>query len=164
MPMPVSMAAARIQEERGFALVLALTTTVIVSILVISAITYTSSNTRSARVSAKRTTAYHLAEAGLNNALGAIMSSSVPNLATLLTPRTQTYDDGTATWSGSLDESSPNASFPGHFACWNVTSTGLARNPTGGADLKRTLTIKVPLDPVYVQHLVNDVYDYVFVY
>ena len=151
-------------DERGFALVLALAATVIISILVISMITYTSANSRSATVSSGRNKAYHLAEAGVNDALNVVFASATPNLASLLAPRTVTLDGGTATFSGSLDESSPNASCPGYFACWNITSTGLARNPTGGAQLKRTLSIKLPLDPVYVQHLVNDVYDYVFVY
>jgi hypothetical protein len=125
---------------------------------------YVSANSRSARVSTGRNQAFYLAEAGLNDAVNTINASSTPNLATLLTPRTQSYDTGSATWSGTLDESSPNVSCPGHLACWNITATGLARNPTGGSPLKKTLKVKVPLDPVYVQHLVNDVYDYVFVY
>lgn len=150
--------------ERGFALPLALATMIVLGIAVTATIEYTSSNSRAAGVQKNRNQAYHLAEAGLNNALNTITKSATPNLATLLPPRTATYDGGTATWSGTLDESSPNTNCNGHLACWLVTSTGLARNPTGGAQLKRTLTVKVPVDPVYVQHLVNDVYDYVFVY
>jgi hypothetical protein len=153
-------------NESGFALVLALAATVIISILVVSMITYTSSNSRAATVSSGRNKAYHLAEAGINNALNLVYASATPNLANLLAPRTVNYDGGTATFSGSLDESFPNESCPGWFACWNITSTGFARNPTGGpsAQLKRTLNVKLPLDPIYSQHLVNDVYDYVFVY
>ncbi|HYT51132.1 MAG TPA: hypothetical protein VEL10_02885 [Gaiellaceae bacterium] len=154
----------RIAPERGFALPLALACTVVLGISVTAAITYTSSNSRAAYVSKSRNNAYDLAEAGINNALNTITTSSTPNLPTLLPQRSQTYDNGTATWSGTLDESDPNVSCPGHLSCWNVTAVGTARNPTGGADLRRTLTIKVPLDPIYVQHLVNDVYDYVFVY
>jgi hypothetical protein len=154
----------RVGREHGFALPLALATTVVIGIAVTSTIAYTTSNSRSAGVSKGRNQAYTLAEAGINNALNTIRTSTTPNLASLLPSRTATYDGGTATWSGTLDESSPNTSCPGHLACWNVTATGLARNPTGGAQLKRTITVKVPLDPIYVQHLVNDVYDYVFVY
>ena len=154
----------RIAPERGFALPLALACTVVLGISVTAAITYTSSNSRAAYVSKSRNNAYDLAEAGINNALNTITTSSTPNLPTLLPQRSQTYDNGTATWSGTLDESDPNVSCPGHLSCWNVTAVGTARNPTGSADLRRTLTIKVPLDPIYVQHLVNDVYDYVFVY
>jgi hypothetical protein len=154
----------RITSERGFALPLALAVTIVLGIAVTAMITYTSSNSRASNVSKARNQAYHLAEAGINNALNTINTSATPNLATLLSPRTATYDGGTVTWSGTLDETSPNVSCSPHLACWIVTSTGFARNPTGGAQLKRTLTIKVPLDPIYVQHLVNDVYDYVFVY
>ena len=154
----------RLRRERGFALPLALAITVVLGISVTAAITYTSSTSRAASVSKSRNQAYHLAEAGINNAMNTISTSTTPNLSTLLPSRTATYDNGTVTWSGTLDESDPNVSCPGHLACWNVTSTGIARNPTGAASLRRTLTIKVPLDPIYVQHLVNDVYDYVFVY
>jgi hypothetical protein len=149
--------------ERGFALPLALAITIVLGIAVTATITYTSANSRASNVQKSRNGAYHLAEAGINNALNTITTSTTPNLPALLPSRTATYDGGTVTWSGTLDESSPNVSCPGHIACWNVTSTGLVRNPTGGAQLKRTLTVKVPLDPIYVQHLVNDVYDYVFV-
>jgi hypothetical protein len=154
----------RFSSERGFALPLALATTIVFGIAVTATVEYTSSNSRASRVQKNRNQAYHLAEAGINNALNTIRTSTTPNLPTLLPSRTATYDGGTVAWSGTLDDSDPNVSCPGHLACWNVTSTGRATNPTGGAQLKRVLTIKVPLDPIYVQHLVNDVYDYVFVY
>jgi hypothetical protein len=157
-------AVGRIAGERGFALPLALAITVVLGISVTASITYTSANSRAARVSKSRDAAYQLAEAGINNAMNTISTSETPNLPTLLPSRTQTYDNDTATWSGWLDETDPNVSCPGHLSCWNITSTGIVRNPTGGTSLKRTLTVKVPLDPIYVQHLVNDVYDYVFVY
>jgi hypothetical protein len=154
----------RLRGEHGFALPLALAATVVLGISVTATITYTSANSRAATVSKSRNQAYHLAEAGINNAMNVINATSYPMLPTLLPATTATYDGGSVTWSGTLDESDPNVSCPGHLACWNVTSTGTARNPTGAGSLNRTLTIKVPLDPVYVQHLVNDVYDYVFVY
>ena len=150
--------------EGGFALPLALATTIVLGIAVTSTIAYTSANSRAADISKGRNQAYHLAEAGINNALNIINGSATPNFPTLLPSTTATYDGGTVTWSGTLDDSDPNVSCPGHLACWNVTSIGRARNPTGGDQLSRTVTVKVPLDPVYVQHLANDVYDYVFVY
>jgi hypothetical protein len=154
----------RLAGERGFALPLALAVTVVLGISVTAAITYTSSNSRAAYVSKSRNQAYHLAEAGINNAINVINNTDTPMFANLLVGTTSTYDNGTVTWSGTLDDSQPNVSCPDHLACWLITSTGIARNPTGAASLKRTLTIKVPLDPIYAQRLVNDVYDYVFVY
>jgi hypothetical protein len=154
----------RIADERGFALPLALATTIVLGIAVTSTITYTSANSRASSVSKGRNEAYAFAEAGINNALNVITHSDTPAFTGLLPARTTTYDNGSVTWSGTLDDSSPNVSCPGHLGCWNVTSTGIARNPTAAGSLQRTLKIKVPLDPVYFQHLVNDVYDYVFVY
>jgi hypothetical protein len=154
----------RLALEGGFALPLALAVTVVLGIAVTATITYTSANSRAARVQKNRSQAYDLAEAGINNAVNTVNTSSTPNLPTLLPARTATYDGGSVTWSGTLDESSPNVSCPGHLACWNIVSTGYATNPNGGAQLKRTLKIQVPLDPVFIQRLVNDVYDYVFVY
>ena len=154
----------RIRTEGGIALPLALAITVVLGISVTASITYTSSNTRTSYVSKSRDEAYHFAEAGLNNAINVIHHSDSPRFSGLLPPRTTAYDNGSVTWSGTIDDSDPNVSCPGHLACWNITSTGIARNPTGATSSKRTLTIKVPLDPVYTQPLVNDVYDYVFVY
>ncbi len=153
-----------IRSEGGFALPLALAVTVVLSISVTAMITYTSSNSRSSSISSGRNAAYHLAEAGINNAINVIHSTDTPMFANLLSTQTTTYDNGSVRWSGTLDDSSPNATCPGHLACWNIASTGIARNPTGAASLERTLRINVPLDAVYSQHLVNDVYDYVFVY
>lgn len=150
--------------DGGFALPLALAVTVVLGISVTAMISYTSSNSRASSVSKGRNAAYHLAEAGINNAINVIHKSDVPMYAGLLPATTTTYDNESVTWSGTLDDSSPNVSCPGHLACWNITSIGAARNPTGAASLKSTLRIKVPLDAVYSQRLVNDVYDYVFVY
>ena len=154
----------RLREETGFALPLALAACTVLAISVTATITYTSANSRSTYVSKSRNEAYMFAEAGLNNALNVVNHSDTPAWPSLLPAMTSTYDNGSVTWSGTLDDSNPNVSCPGHIGCWNITSTGFARNPNTGASLKRTLTIKVPLDPVYVQHLVNDVYEYVFVY
>ena len=107
----------RIAGERGFALPLALAVTIVLGISVTATITYTSSNSRAARVQKGRNQAYTLAEAGINNALNTIRTSSTPNLPTLLPSRTATYDGGTVTWSGTLDDSDPNVSCPGHLAC-----------------------------------------------
>jgi Tfp pilus assembly protein PilV len=150
--------------EGGFALPLALAVVVVLGISVTSMIQYTSANSRTSSISKNRNEAYHLAEAGINNAINVIRNSDTPMFATLLPARTTTYDTGSVTWSGTLDETSPNVSCPTHLACWNITSIGFARNPTGGLPLRRSMRINVPLDAVYTQRLVNDVYEYVFVY
>ncbi len=150
--------------ERGFALPLALGVTVVLSLSVVTVIESTTANSRSAESSKRRVSARSLAEAGINNAASVIRASSTPTFAGLLPATTTQYGTDSVTWSGTLDDSQPNVSCPGHLACWIITSTGRLRNPSGSADVTQRLTADVPLDPVYSQLLVNDVYDYVFVY
>ena len=152
-------------EESGIALVMALGTIVVLSILVVSVIDYSATNSRESSLSSYRQRAYTLAEAGLNDGLAVINVAQTPLFAGMLPSRTSTYDGGSVTWSGTLDQTQPQTACPGHLACWIITSTGTIRNPAGGSKLQtRTLTVHVPLDPVYQQPLVNDAYDYVFVY
>ncbi|MDQ5822304.1 MAG: hypothetical protein M3540_12765 [Actinomycetota bacterium] len=152
-------------DERGITLVLVLGTIMILSILVVSVISYASTNSRAASLSSHRQRAYTLAEAGLNDAMSVLYKSSTPAFPGLLPSRTSNYDGGSVTWSGTLDQGSPQTACPGHAACWIITSTGSMWNPTSGS-LRQTrkLTLRVPLDPIFEQPLVNDAYDYVFVY
>lgn len=157
----------RLRDERGFALVLALAVTIVLGLSVTSLIAYTSSNSRTSRFTHSRESAYALAEAGLNNALSVLNASSTPMYTSLLPATTTSYDTGSATWSGTLDDTTPDTSCPGasgHVGCWKITSTGIVHNPSGAADLRKTLSVSVALDPVYSQLKVNEVYDYVFVY
>ena len=152
-------------DERGITLVLVLGTIMILSILVVSVIGYASTNSRQSSLSSHRQRAYTLAEAGLNDAMSVLFASSTPAFPGLLPSRTTNYDGGSVTWSGTLDQSIPQTKCPGATACWVITSIGRMRNPTGGSlPQTRKLTIKIPLTPVYEQPLVNDAYDYVFVY
>jgi hypothetical protein len=162
-------------DERGFALIMALGALTVLSFVIISVVDYTSSNSREASASKSSNGSYALAEAGLNKALAVIYGTSTPLFASLLPSTTDYYNENMTavsqatsnynTWSGTLDTSNPNASCPGHAACWLVTSTGYVRNPAGGSKPEtRALSIKVPIDPVYAQPLVNPAYDYVFVY
>ena len=152
-------------DERGITLVLVLGTIMILSILVVSVIGYASTNSRQSSLSSHRQRAYTLAEAGLNDAMSVLFASSTPAFPGLLPSRTTNYDGGSVTWSGTLDQSIPQTACPGATACWVITSIGRMRNPAGGSlPQTRKLTIKIPLTPVYEQPLVNDAYDYVFVY
>lgn len=151
-------------EQRGFALVLALGVTMVLSMTVVTVIESTTANQRTAVQSKNRVSSYTLAEAGINLAASVIRATSTPTYANLLPPTTTTYDNGFVVWSGTLDDAQPNTNCPGYVACWMLTSTGHIRNPTGGRDVMRTVTARVPVDAIYSQKLVNNVYDYVFVY
>jgi Tfp pilus assembly protein PilX len=154
----------KLSSERGFALVLALGITIVLSMTVVTVVEATASNSRSSVQARNRVSARALAEAGINLAASVIRTSTTPTYSGLLPSTTTTYDGGSVTWSGTLDDSQPNVSCPNHLACWLVTATGTVRNPYGNSSTTQTLTAKVPLDAVYSQKLVNNVYDYVFVY
>ena len=61
-----------IRDERGFALVIALGVTVVLSATVVTVIESATSNQRSSTMSSGRSAAYNLAEAGLNNAMSVL--------------------------------------------------------------------------------------------
>ena len=163
------------QNERGFALIMALGALTVLSFVIVGVIDYTSSNARETYASKSSNASYTLAEAGINNALSIIFTTDTPLFSGLLPSKTDYYDENMTLvnrttgnyniWSGTLDTSFPNSNCPGHAACWIVTSTGYTRNPAGGsAPEQRKLTVKVPVDPLYAQPLVNPAYDYVYVY
>jgi hypothetical protein len=138
----------RLGDERGFALVLALGATIVLSATVVGVISYTSTNSRSSSYSASKQSAYALAEAGINNALSVIGTSLADT--TKIKPQPQyagdpnstilTLQDGTATWGGSYDSSTMT---------WTIKSIGSIRNPTGptAPNITRTLQASAQIDP-----------------
>ena len=133
----------RLGDERGIALVMAIGIVFVLSLSLSAIITFTGSNARSANYSKAGQTAHALAEAGLNNALSVLYATYPKDfyaLGDLLPERTTTYQEGTAKWSGQYLLTQAD------HGVWKITSTGIVKNPTGpdAADVKRTLTIKVP--------------------
>jgi Tfp pilus assembly protein PilX len=169
----------RLGNERGFALVLALATTVVLGMSVTSVIVYTTSNQRSSNLSRTRVSARDLAEAGLNNALSIIskgngfdqhalhpqapyqpadcanppLPPSGVSLGNTCSTFTDSYDGGTVTYWGWYD--GPNQ-------LWTITSTGSVRNAFASQDSKRTIVAKAHVRAVPSQD--NDVtaWNYVF--
>jgi hypothetical protein len=138
----------RLGDERGFALLLALGATIVLSASVVAVISYTSSNSRSSYYSASNQSAYALAEAGINSGLSVIGTALADT--TKIKPQPQyagdpnstilTFQDGTATWGGSYDSSTMT---------WTLKSIGSIRNPTGPSapNVTRTLRATVQIDP-----------------
>jgi Tfp pilus assembly protein PilX len=158
-----------VREERGFALPIALGTMLVLAILLVGIISYTTANSRTAYLSNSRQQSYTLAQAGLNNAISVIRTSSTPMWSGLLPSTTTSYSGGSVTWSGTLDDVTPGTTcnMPNDAAligCWTITSTGDVRNPAGAADSKLKLSVRVPLEGEFSQLLVNPAYDYVYVY
>jgi Tfp pilus assembly protein PilX len=168
-------------EEHGFALVLALAVTFVLSMTVVTVIESATSNSRSSDRSKGRVSAYSLAEAGINNA-SSILSKSNPYdphllhpqgtyqpadcasppanptgavlLGNTCSPYTWNYDGGTTTMWGWLDTTTYN---------WTITSTGSVRNAFGGAATTRTLTATVHIRAQAAQQNIVPAWNYVFV-
>ena len=133
----------------------------VLSIVGTTTLVYTTSNARSGVLSKDNERAFSLAEAGLNNAM-AVLSLPTNNAldpdvlpSTEMTASSATYEGGTAKWYGTLDRAN---------AMWTITSLGVYKNPTGPsiAQVRRTLTAKVPIIPTYTQPLNNPVWNYLY--
>ena len=147
-------------EERGFALVIALGVTVVLSLTVVSVIESATSNQRSSTMTGGRSAAYNLAEAGLNNAMSIlrlptnnsldkyVFCADAASLPTLPCSHTDTYSAGTVVWYGNLYQN-PAAG----TAYWDLFSTGHVRNPFGGADYQKTIRATIPVVPTTTQPL-----------
>ncbi|HEV8251132.1 MAG TPA: pilus assembly PilX N-terminal domain-containing protein [Gaiellaceae bacterium] len=127
------------------ALVIAMAVLLVISVSLTGVIYFSSANARSSNYSKGERSAVALAEAGLNNALAAIMDPSndfnLDDPAWLATARTSTYPGGTVTWSGQLLGETSKTLY------WRITATSSVRNPTGPgtAPIHRTLYLRVPL-------------------
>src|SRR5438552_2151978 len=156
-------------DQRGFALVLALGVTVVFSMTVVTVIESAQSNQHSATMSSGRASAYDLAEAGVNNAMSVlrlptnnaldkyVFCADAASLPTLPCTRTDTYSSGKVTWYGTLYQN-PAAG----TAYWDLFSTGHVRNPFGGADYQKTIRATIPVVPVTTQPLNNPSWNYIF--
>ena len=147
-----------LRRQDGIALVMAIG---ILGVLTISGTTlvyYSNTNARSAEFSQDNSSAYDLAEAGINE-MAAILHKPENNALNpaLLPSTTHTYDAGSFTWNGTLDNTIGAAK-------WTLTSTGRIKNPTGpgSRDVTRTLTAKVPVYPTLTQPLNNPSWNYIY--
>jgi Tfp pilus assembly protein PilX len=148
---PGARAFPRLRDESGVALIMALGIMLVLTIALATAISFTSAGARHANHSNAGQKAHALAEAGVNNAISVLEANyssptvpAFPGDPTLLPARTTPYDNGTATWSGTL--AGPLAFSPWKWE-WRITSTGNVKNPTGPstADVTRRVTAIVPV-------------------
>ena len=164
----------RFQEERGFALVVALGVTVVLSMVAVVVIESAVSNSRGATMSNRRVAAYHLAEAGLSNAMSILRfpsnnalddyvfcvdTTTLPSVAAGTFPckRTDTYSSGKVTWYGTL-----HRDVAAGTAYWDLISTGYVRNPYGTIEYQKTVRATIPVVPVTTQPLNNPSWNYIF--
>ena len=172
----------RLSDERGFALVIALGVTVVLSMAVITVIEAATSNARSSDMSKNRISAHALAEAGISNAAAILAGknpydphvlhpqppyrpadcasppanpSDFPLLGNTCDPIVFSMDGGTATVWGWFDANTAN---------WTVTSTGqMARNAFASQPARRTLRAVIHIRARPAQRNVTPAWNYVFV-
>jgi Tfp pilus assembly protein PilX len=146
----------RLRDESGIALVMALGVLIVITIVTISMLTYASDNSRSARYQKTRVSAASLADAGVAEAM-AVLSNPTNNAlsSTLLLSTTSPYNGGSVTWSGSLDQQNSK---------WTITSTGRVHNPSGAADVTKTIHVTVAVTPTLSQTLNNQAWNYIYAF
>src|SRR5918911_5167109 len=153
-----------IDDERGIALVMALGMMTVLGIMLVTVIDYTSSNTRNASYSGRKTTAFDLADAGMNNAAAVLNLPTNNALSPSLLPSCSnaqsswnhnSYGNGTVDWCGDLDRSAE---------VWTLKSIGSIKNPTGpkAGNVTRTLSAKISVVPTYTQPLNNPSWNYMY--
>jgi Tfp pilus assembly protein PilX len=143
--------AARLRDERGIALVMAIGVSFVLALLGASVILFTTSNERHAKRQNATVTLYDIAQAGIDSAASQLgnLASDDPNRhsATFFSSmsaadRTATIDSGTVVWNGTLTDTTPP------YYNWRLTATATMPNPTKpGATMTRTLSADLPLVP-----------------
>lgn len=124
----------RLRDERGIALVMALGMILVLTVSVTTVIHFSSAGSRESSRSLADQQAHALAEAALNDARSVLWSSTEPLNPGSVPEETVPYEEGTATHSGELNDTT-----------WTLTGVGTVRNPTGpgAGDVTRTLTSRV---------------------
>ena len=130
-----------LSDESGIALIMAIMIVLVLTILVTSALAFTSSDSRNASLSGAGQKAYAAAEAGLNDGLAAAQkagtdTTQMPGCASPTV--SQLTGGATASWCGTYNSSTK---------VWTISSTGLVSNPTGANSISRTLTQTATIVP-----------------
>jgi hypothetical protein len=153
-----------LRRQEGMTLVMAIGILGVLTMSGATVVYFSGTNARTAGHSDAHSSAYHLAEAGLNEMM-AILSKPENNALNkyllgyqdggTVTHTVHEYDRGTVEWWGTLDEAT---------ATWSLTAVGIIDNPTGpeAADVRRTLKAAVPVTPTTTQPLNNPAWNYIY--
>jgi hypothetical protein len=133
----VRRATRRLAEEHGISLLLALISLAVLSTVGGGVAVYTSSNLRASYTDKSSASAYHLAQAGLAEALSRLEGADDPTITTILpsTLRNDTSLGGTYTYSGTAITAAQEID-------WTLTSTGTTGNPTKKVTLTQTAVVR----------------------
>ena len=133
-----------VSGQAGFALPVVIGTSMILGITGTTAMVYTTSNVRTAASSKADERAFALAEAGLNYAYSTLYNASDPTMPGAVPLRSETVEDGTITWSGTLDTETNK---------WTLTGRGELPNPAGGVNVIRVARGRASIQSVLRRRL-----------
>ena len=166
-----------VHEESGIALIMALMTMTVLTIVTTTAIFYTTSSETSTQTSVTRDAAYRLAESGIASAMSVLgqppdavtgigNNALDPNVFCGITGKTytstspctikETYSNGYVIWTGTLTAAT---------ATWTLSATGYVVNTSVHAQTAqstRTLTTSVTVHPTLTQPLNTPVWNYIY--
>jgi hypothetical protein len=141
------------------ALVLAVGVLAILSMVVTTALFYTTTNEANASRSSFDANAHSLAEAGINNAMAVLSNPSNNAMSSSLLPSTFTtanvsnYDDGWVLWWGTFNPTNTT---------WTLYANGYKRNPTGSNQpVMRSITETTKVRGSLMQPLNNPSWNYI---
>ncbi|HVC86136.1 MAG TPA: PilX N-terminal domain-containing pilus assembly protein [Gaiellaceae bacterium] len=150
----------RLREESGIALVLALMTMIVLTIVATTTVYYSTTSEHESSYSKASDTAYRLAESGINNAMATLGYNQTNALSTSALPgsegaaATKTYTTGTAEWWGTLNTSSK---------IWTVYGKGIVASPIAStAAVTRTLTATMQVTYSYNQPVNAQAWNYIY--
>jgi Tfp pilus assembly protein PilX len=141
----------RLGREDGVALVVSLGLSLVLALVSTTAIVYTSDNQRSSHYSKATKTTQALAEGGLHYAYSTLYNSSSPTMPGAVPSTTVSVNGGTVTYSGTLSGDT-----------WTLSGVAHLPNPTGSADLVRSVRGKVTVGSSQQGTSNNAVWNYVY--
>jgi Tfp pilus assembly protein PilX len=150
----------RLQDESGIALVVALMTMTVLTIVSTTAIYYSTASQHESSYSRASDTAYRLAETGVNNAMAtlgynqtnALSTSALKN--TEATADTATYTSGTSKWWGTLNTGTK---------VWTIYGKGFVASPIANTSVvTRTVSASMTVSFSYNQPVNAQAWNYIY--
>jgi Tfp pilus assembly protein PilX len=150
----------RLRDESGIALVFALMTMTVLTIVATTTIMYTTTSQHESSYTKASDTAYRLAESGVNNAMATLGYNQTNALSTAALPNTegaatsQVYTTGTAKWWGTLNTGTK---------IWTIYGKGIVTSPIANTSaVTRTLNATMQVTYSYNQPVNTQAWNYIY--
>jgi Tfp pilus assembly protein PilX len=141
-----------VAREDGFALIVALGFTIVLTITATSAMAYAQQNQSTANYSKADQLALSYAEAALARAFSTVYAAPDPRAAGAVPSTTVTFEKGTGTYVGTFANGK-----------WTLTGTGRVPSPNHAADVVRTVRGRVAVGTGSKGSANNAVWNYIYV-